>query len=153
MIRLRNTIKIVKLKQAKFELVSLCTDGQSVGSQSPMTCHGKTNGFLSMGFRKPRKTYGFLSVVLRKPRKTYGFLSMGVRKPRKTHGFLSVVLRKPYRTIPYRTVPYHTAPHRTVRYRTVSMAQRDPPLPGSKKTKELFQDAVFPKNLNLSPKS
>ena len=32
------------------------------------------------------------------------------------------------------------------------MAQSGPPLPGSKKTKELLQEAVFPKDLNLGPK-
>ena len=32
-----------------------------------------------------------------------------------------------------------------------SMAQSGPPLPGPKKTKELFQEAVFPKDLNLGP--
>ena len=32
------------------------------------------------------------------------------------------------------------------------MAQSGPPLPGQKKTKELLQDAVFPKDLNLCPK-
>ena len=31
------------------------------------------------------------------------------------------------------------------------MAQRGPPLPGQKQTKELLQEAVFPNELNLNP--